>query len=64
MGNSFIKHLLETVSTDGNIEEFVNFCVALHEKKNSDKEKCNINLLVQDLITASKKVRNEKKSNL
>lgn len=38
MGNSFIKHLLETVSMDGNIEEFVNFCVALHEKKIATKK--------------------------
>ena len=64
MGNSFIKHLLETASTDGNIEEFVNFCIAVHEKTVCNKEECNIGLLVKDLTTSSKKVRNEKKFNL
>ena len=40
--NLFIRHLLKTGSADENIDEFINFGVAIHEGTSCSREGCNM----------------------
>ena len=48
METSFIVNLLEIASTDENIDDFVNFCDAVHEKTGCTQERCNSGSLVKE----------------
>ena len=57
METSFTVNLLEIASADENIDNFVNFCDAVHEKTSCTLERCNLGLLVRDLVSPPKKKR-------
>ena len=57
METSFTVNLLEIASADENIDNFVNFCDAVHEKTGCTLEICNLGSLVRDLVSLSKKKR-------
>ena len=48
METSFIANLLEIALTDENIDDFVNFCDAVHEKTGCTQQRCNSRSLVKE----------------
>ena len=50
METFFVVNLLEIASADENIDDFVNFCDAVHEKTGCTQERCNSGSLVKERV--------------